>query len=227
MNPIVRNKGSRTWSGHWSCIGVLLFLLAACSKEDEGVTNPITALYAIPPEDTLKGMIGENTLLTNNRTWYIDGWLCITNEASLNIEPGTVLKVLKGSRKDVEGGLIITRGATMIANGTKYAPVIITASDTSIIYNRVKMGIMLLGKAPVAGALSVTEVFPGMNGSFAYGGQLPGDSSGVLQNLQIIYPYIRRDGLKAGLFLYGTGSRTIIKDINVRPVVTGIHMRLK
>lgn len=230
MSPGIGNKGFRRWSGPWCCItGTLLFLLAACSKEEDATAGPLSSLQAIPVGDTLKGIIGENILLTNNRTWYIDGWVYIANEASLSIEPGTLLKILKNERSGVSGGVIVTRGAKIIAPGTPYAPIVLTCNDTSVVYNVVRMGIILLGKAPVKQPLAVTGGFPDLNGSLAYGGLSASDSSGVLQHVRIIYPYTkyRQDSLRTGLFFLGTGNRTVIKDISVRPVITGVHIKLK
>jgi len=208
-----------------------ILLLSACSKED--TNTPVTSLQAIPVSDTLKGIIGENTLLTNNRTWYLDGWVYVTNEASLNIEPGTLLKVLNSGCRRVNGGLVITRGAKIIATGTSYAPVTMTCSDTTTICSAVKMGIMLLGKAPVKNALTITQGFDGINGSLAYGGQEPADSSGVLQHVKIVYPYthnrqtIHKDSLMVGLFSMGMGDRTVLKDIILRQVSPDIQMKLR
>jgi hypothetical protein len=208
-----------------------LCLFTACSKEE--ASAPVASLQAIPATDTLKGIIGENTLLTNSRTWYIDGWVYVTNEAVLSMEPGTLLKVLKNGQKNVDGGLIITRGAKIIAPGTQYAPIVLTCNDTALTYHAVKMGIALLGRSPVRAPLSLVNGFAGINGSLAYGGQLPEDSSGTLQHIQIIYPYIqhkqttRQDSLRAGLFLMGIGNKTVIKNITLRQVTPDIQIKLR
>ncbi len=231
MSTLIRNIMLRLWSGSFPIAGLLLFLFTACSKEE--ASTPITSLQAIPDTDTLKGIIGENTLLTNSRTWYIDGWVYVTNEAVLSIEPGTLLKVLKSGQRNVEGGLIVTRGAKIIAPGTQYAPIILTCNDTALTYHAVKMGIALLGRSPVGAPLSLVNGFAGINGSLAYGGQLPEDSSGTLQHVQIIYPYIqhkqtaRQDSLRAGLFLMGTGNKTVIKNITLRQVTPDIQIKLR
>ncbi|PWV50562.1 hypothetical protein [Chitinophaga sp. S165] len=231
MSTLVRNIGLRMGSGIAGIAGLLLLLFTACSKDD--ASSPIRSIQAIPAMDTLRGFIGENTLLTNSRTWYIDGWVYIANEAVLSIEPGTVLKVLKNDQKNIDGGLIITRGAKIIAPGTQYAPIIMTCNDTVITYHAVKMAIVLLGKSPVKAPLSVITGFGGLNGSLAYGGQLPDDSSGLLQHVKIIYPYIlhkqiaRQDSLRAGVFPMGTGSKTIIKNITLRQVTPDIQIKLR
>jgi hypothetical protein len=221
------------WSGVSGIAGLLLLLLTACSKDD--TSSPLAGLQAIPAVDTLKGIIGENTLLTNNRTWYIDGWVFVTNEATLSIEPGTVLKVLKDGEKNVEGGLVVTRGAKIIAPGTAYAPIILTCNDTLLTFNMVKMGVVLLGKSPVKAPLTIIEGFAGLSGSLAYGGKLRDDSSGILQHVHIIYPYTRhkavavQDSLRVstGLFMMGTGDRTVIKNVIRRQVTPDIQIKLR
>lgn len=215
-----------------SMIAVCIF--TACSK-DSDTSAPLRAVMVIPPSDTLKGIIGENTLLTNDRNWYIDSWVYVTNEASLHIEPGAVLKVLGNKNRSTElsGGIIVTRGAKIIAEGTKYAPIIITCDDTLRSYNPVKMGIVLVGRAPVVNPISIATEFPIDNGNLAYGGQLPDDSSGVLKYIQIIYPYAaaRYTGKAgthlSGLFLFGTGSKTVMRNIQLKQVDTGMRIQLK
>ncbi|MCF6405687.1 hypothetical protein L3C95_22475 [Chitinophaga filiformis] len=231
MSTLIRNMIIRLWSGSFPIAGLLLLLFTACSKED--ASTPVVSLQAIPATDTLRGIIGENTLLTNNRTWYIDGWVYIANEAVLSIEPGTLLKVLRNDQKNVDGGLIVTRGAKIVAPGTAYAPITLTCSDTLHTCNSVKMGVVLLGKSPVKVPLSIIKGFAGLNGSLAYGGKLPDDSSGVLHHVQIIYPYTRhrgiagQDSLRAGLFLMGTGDRTVIKNVIGRQVTPDIQIKLR
>lgn len=213
-----------------SVVAVCLF--TACSKEND-TSGPLRTVLAIPPSDTLKGIIGENTLLTNDRTWYIENWVYVTNEASLHMEPGTVLKVLTDRNKSTElnGGLIITKGAKLIAEGTKYAPVTVTCDDTLGSYDLVKMGIVIVGRAPVENPISIAKEFPVDNGNLAYGGQVPDDSSGALKHIQIVYPYARHTGKavvrKSGLFLFGTGSKTVLRDIQMRQVDTGMRIQLK
>jgi len=208
-----------------------VLLLSACSKED--ANTPVMSFQAIPVSDTLKGMIGENTLLTNNRTWYIDGWVYVANEATLSIEPGTLLKVLNSGYKRVNGGLVITRGAKIIAAGTSYAPVTMTCSDTMTICSAVKMGVVLLGKAPVKQVLPIAPGFDGINGGLIYGGKEVADSSGVLQHLKIIYPSTQHkqavpgDSLTVGLFPMGMGDRTVLKDITLRQITPAIQVKLK
>ncbi len=51
-----------------------------------------------------------------------DGYVYVTNNATLTIEPGTVIR---GTGK---GTLIITRGAKLIARGTKVEPIVFTSS---------------------------------------------------------------------------------------------------
>ncbi len=231
MSTLIRNIVLRMGAGISGIASLLLLLFTACSKDE--ASNPIASIQAIPAMDTLRGFIGENTLLTNSRTWYIDGWVYIANEAVLSIEPGTVLKVLKKGQKNIDGGLIITRGARIIAPGTQYAPIVLTCSDTLMTYQAVKMAVVLLGRSPEKAPLSIITGFGGLNGSLAYGGQQPDDSSGLLQHMQIIYPYIlhkqiaQQDSLRAGVFPMGTGSKTIIKNITLRQVTPNIQIKLR
>ena len=94
--------------------------ITACEKDDKISKAPHVVM--VPATDTLPAVIAENTLLTNTHTWFIKDWVYVTNEATLTIEPGAIIKIIR--KKDTNGGLLITRGAKIIARGLPDWPVL-------------------------------------------------------------------------------------------------------
>ncbi len=210
----------------------MVAVIASCKKDAElGPASAATNIQTVPYQDTLRGVITENTLLINNRTWYVDGLVYVSNEATLTIEQGTVIKVLTDKKQNpqpyLNGGLVITRGAKIMARGTAARPIRFTVTDSSDHNRNAWCGIMLLGRAPVktTAGMPGTLMLPSGNG-LAYGGAMPEDSSGVLQYIYFDYLNVPSNTLKnpqqkplpPGLILLGTGSSTIVKDVVMRPV---------
>lgn len=185
-------------------------MLAGCEKEPVAAAANV-GVQTIPLHDTLRKVIAENILLTNNHPWYIEGWVYVSNEATLHVEPGTVIKIitpLPAYGRESGGGLVITRGAKIVAEGLQHLPVVFRLNDTTC--STGWKGIILLGKAPQTGAGNVLENISSLTGStgLAYGGHEAEDSSGVMR-------HVRMEGLE--LLLRGIGSRTEIADITIQP----------
>jgi hypothetical protein len=95
-------------------------LLAACNDDGDGGTGPI---------DPGAAVIATN--ITTNRTLYADtlytlqGFIQVTNGATLTIQPGTVIQ---GDFATVGSALFITRGARIVAIGTAAEPIVFTSS---------------------------------------------------------------------------------------------------
>lgn len=78
------------------------------------------------PVQILTGLISENTTLKRT-TYLIMGTLYVTNNATLTIEPGTVLR----GDFNTNGTLVITKGSRLIAEGTETNPIVFTSSKGS------------------------------------------------------------------------------------------------
>ena len=63
---------------------------------------------------TVSGDISANTTWTSSNIYLLSGFVYVTNNAELTIEPGTVIK----GDKATKGSLIITRGSKIWADGT-------------------------------------------------------------------------------------------------------------
>ncbi|HEY9258234.1 hypothetical protein [Chitinophaga sp.] len=203
-------------------IGSLSVIAAGCKKNDEVtlVTSPDIKMEMIPVSDTIRHVIASHTLLTANHPWYIDGWVFVTNEATLRLEAGTIINVLPSAvnKKDGShsGGLIITRGAHLVATGTTTLPIQMNVGEAD---NNGASGIIVLGKAGVDKRNNLLDNPDALSlNHLSYGGAVSDDSSGIIQHLHINYYRIAGTGFLGGLLLLGTGSRTAIEDISLHPL---------
>ncbi len=183
-------------------------------------------------EVTVSGILDGNTTWTNNNIYILDGKVVVDNNATLNIEAGTVIKGEEGFETQASA-LIIDRGATLNANGTADAPIIFTSVEDDIQPGELVSpnltvddrglwgGVIVLGSAPCSFEGDVTEELiegiPPGSGFGLYGGNDPSDSSGSIQ-----YISIRHGGANIGegneingFTTGGVGSGTFIDNIEV------------
>jgi PKD repeat protein len=162
---------------------------------------------------TVSGDITANTTWTNNNIYMLTGgFVYVTNNATLTIEPGTIIK---GNAST----LVITRGAKLIADGTQTQPIVFTSFQT--VGNRAPGdwgGIILCGKAPIndpAGQRLAEGGIDAVKG--LYGGTDVNDNSGIIRYVRIEYAgiaYILNSETN-GLTMGGVGSGTIIDYVQV------------
>lgn len=226
----------------------LLSLVVACSEEDpvieyvtvvETVTETVTqteTVFVDPyAESTLEGTISENKTLDASKIWLLKGRVAVENGVTLTIQAGTIIKAASGTGADAST-LIIARGATLIADGTAEAPIVMTSVSDNIQVGGTYPssgpalnvdtrglwgGLLVLGNAPCSLSNDVTELqiegIPTSDTNGLYGGSDAEDSSGSLQ-----YISIRHGGAEIGegneingLTLGGVGSGTTINHIEV------------
>ncbi|WP_242204224.1 hypothetical protein [Aestuariivivens insulae] len=174
--------------------------------------------YYGEPTQILTGNITEDTKLYKRYTYLLLGSVFVVNNATLTIEPGTVII---GDFK-TNGSLTISKGAKIIADGLETDPIVFT-SGKSVKRAGDWGGIMILGDGP-------TNKFG--NGSIAafheqlesnnyintnYGGEnLEGDS-GILRYVRIEYAGKRTKaaGYYNGLLLAGVGNKTQVSNVMV------------
>jgi hypothetical protein len=146
----------------------------------------------------------------------------VNNNATLTIEPGTVIR---GNKAIAGSALVITKGAKLIANGTKNAPIVFTSSGG--VGNRAIGdwgGIVILGKAAnnlpanatagTAAGIGNIEGLPVSADSEYGGGATPNDNdnSGILKYVRIEfggYAY-QIDKEINGLTMGSVGRNTVI-----------------
>lgn len=163
----------------------------------------------------IAGNIDKDTKLVKRNTYQLVGVVYVTNNATLTIEPGTVIR---GDDKTC-GTLVVTNGAKIIAEGLETDPIVFT-SNKEISERRPGDwgGIIILGKAPIntLGGVHILpfNLEPMLN---HYGGSDAEDNSGILKYVRIEYSGRKLSALKElnGLSLAGVGRKTILSNIQV------------
>lgn len=176
---------------------------------------------------TLQGIISSNTTLTSNKTYFLKGYVYVRNNATLTIEPGTIIRcdVLSSAT------LIITRGSKLICNGTENAPIVFTSSEAagSRTYGDWG-GVVILGQAKINASGGVADVGAGINnanGDGLFGGNNDEDSSGSMSYTRIEFAGIQYQPDKEinGLNLAAVGSKTYFDHIELSYCGNdGIHL---
>jgi hypothetical protein len=190
--------GSTDWTAGWA------------NWDPQNTAYPAADII-INSSDTIKN----NTVWTSNHTYLLNGWIYVKNNATLTIEPGTVIR---GDYNN-KGALIIERGSKLIAEGTSSQPIIFTSNEAPGDRDYGDWGgVILCGRATIniPGGTSVIE---GGVGSIFGGGAAPddNDSSGVLRFVRIEFPGVAfvQDKEINGLTFGGVGRKTIVDNIQV------------
>jgi hypothetical protein len=147
----------------------------------------------------------------------------VANNATLTIEAGTEIRGIKGTGGAAGGGLIVTRGAKLIANGTPSNPILFTSNEA--VASRASgdwSGIVLLGKAPTnhPAAVRVEGITDNPPADATFGGptnNIANDNSGSLKYVRIEYAgyELSPDNELNGLTLAGVGNGTTLDYIEV------------
>ena len=188
-----------------------LILGTACSKSDStpnpgggGGTDTSSTLQ-------VRGVITTDQHWTKNKTYRLRGYVYVTNNATLTIDPGT--KIV--SNKDSAGVLVIYRTAKIQAVGTAAEPIVFTSNETSPKPGDLG-GVILAGLAKGNTNHSVIE--GGVDAAYSvFGGTNDGDNSGTLKYVRIEYAgkAVNPGDEVNGLSLYGVGSATTIDYVQI------------
>lgn len=208
----------------------LLILIASvglvatsCRKIEVDGTTTTTTTPTTPAENTiLEGRIITNITLKAGNTYKLRGLVYVTNGAIMTIEPGT--KIVGETGKN--GGLIITRGAKIIADGTADKPIVFT-SESATPQRGDWAGVIILGQAPnnssFNGVDGIGEIEGGVNNSDGLGlyglgmSSNVADNSGILRYVRIEYAgyAFLPDKEINGLTFGGVGNQTVIDYVQV------------
>jgi hypothetical protein len=206
--------------------------LVACKKNaneatpDRSLTAGISATCGAAGalgDSTISGVITSDLHLQVGLEYQLSGLVYVDAGATLTIEPGTRIVGLLGSGGGVGGGLVITRGAKIIADGLlpngDYCPIVFTSANWD---NSPQSGdwggVVILGKAPVNKTNPLIEGIGGTPPADAhYGGEICNDTSGILRYVRIEYAgyELSTDNELNGLTLGGVGCGTIIDHVEV------------
>lgn len=176
-----------------------------------------------------------DTTWSSDNVYHLSGFITVDG-ATLNIEPGTIIKAAAGTGTDASA-LIISRAATINAVGSPSASIIFTAEadpmdgswgpDEGSAWG----GLIILGNAPLNSdrnkeswteGTTITDTVEGIptflpEASRVFGGTDPEDSSGALSYVSVRFggSALAEDAEINGLTLGGVGRGTQIDHIEV------------
>ena len=165
------------------------------------------------PNQIITGTIAVDSKLYKKNVYLLMGNVYVTNKAKLTIEPGTVIIADAESK----ASLIITKGATIHAEGTETDPIVFTSSR-SIRKAGDWGGILLLGDAPINKFGNSASANFDLDAAFTtYGGSNSTSNSGILRYVRIEFAGAKVKGLGNfnALFLGGVGNQTSIENVMV------------
>jgi hypothetical protein len=184
----------------------------ACKKSD---SQPDPGPTPTPPDTAknidVRGIISADQHWTKDKTYRLRGYVYVSNNATLTIDPGT--KIV--SNKDSAGVLVIYRTAKILAQGTADEPVVFTSAEASPQPGDLG-GVVLVGQAK--GNTNHTVIEGGVDAQFSvFGGTNDADNSGVLKYVRIEYAgkAVNPGDEINGLSLYAVGSGTTIDYVQV------------
>lgn len=162
-------------------------------REFSGCPDFASAVDGLERACALNGVYNEDIVLTNETTWVLDGLVRVGNDnaqsSTLRIEPGTVL--VGGSSGTPY--LYISPGSKIIANGTPWAPIVLTSAldgfggDGSPSPGDLG-GLVVSGNAPANACPEAPyNCFSEFDQTQRFGGNEPHDSSGEISYFQIRY----------------------------------------
>lgn len=211
--------------------------------DSNGQTDDATLLFNINEQQSqirVTANITNNTTWTSDKVYVLGGRITVEAEATLAIEPGTIIKGEAGTGANATA-LLIARGGKIMAEGTEENPIIFTSVADEIQpedittgnfgspnldpdINGLWGGVIILGRAPISASNESGDIneiqiegIPTSDQNGLYGGNNPEDNSGIFK-----YVSIRHGGSNIGagneingLTLGGVGSGTTIEHIEV------------
>lgn len=207
-------------------LSLLLFgdLFAQQEKGIQGSENWLNFWTEFKPVDTdygeptqiLIGNISKDTKLYKKEIYLLLGDVFVTDSSTLSIEPGTLIL----ADYKTKASLTITKGATIIAEGTQTDPIVFT-TNRDVNKKGNWGGIFILGDAPVTSTGDELNLNFGLKASSdkntLYGGNTKESSSGIMRFVRIEYAGKRtkEHGYFNSLTLAGVGNYTILENIMV------------
>lgn len=171
------------------------------------------------PNQTISTNITANTTWTAGNVYLLQGQIYVKNNATLTIEPGTIImgdKAVQGS------GLFITKGAKLMAQGTVNNPIVFTSNQAVGSRSAGDWGgIILLGKGvnnQTNGIANIEGLAPTTDTEFGGGATSDNaDNSGKLTYVRIEFPgyAYQTDKEINGLTFGSVGSATEVNFVQV------------
>jgi hypothetical protein len=169
---------------------------------------------SIVPVVVVTANITANTSWTKDKRYLLKANIFVTNNATLTIEPGTIIF----GDKTAKGSLIIERGAKLMAQGTAAAPIIFTSSSPAGFRNYGDWGgLVLLGKAKnnQGANINIEGITAGTLGQ--YGGETADDNSGTITYVRVEFAGIAlsTDNELNGITFGSVGNKTVFNHVQV------------
>jgi hypothetical protein len=215
------NQAKATVTDGGVVTGVALGTATITAISQSDTTKQATCSVLVTPSTgqviTVSGDITADTKWYAAAKYMLSGFVYVKNNATLTIEPGTIIKGVSNTK----AALMIERGSKIMAIGTVEKPIVFTSDKPAGQRGYGDWGgLVLCGSAPTNKHDPTTGVGVAEGGiGSPYGGTNPTDNSGTLQYVRIEFPGI---GLTAtanseinGLTLYAVGSGTTIDHIQV------------
>ncbi|MGH2664948.1 hypothetical protein [Flavobacterium sp.] len=163
----------------------------------------------------ITGVISENTTLYKKNTYLLMGIVYLVNNATLTIEPGTVIR----GDFDTCGTLVVAKGAKIIAQGTETDPIVFTSNKNASERKPGDWGgLIIFGDAPINKFGGVGFLDFNLDSKYnMYGGLNPESDSGILKYVRIEFSGRKLNSLKElnGLSLAGVGAKTKIEYVQI------------
>jgi hypothetical protein len=192
-------------------VAALALGLSACGGDDGGSDTGNGGSGAGAEVVRVSGSIAASTTWTADKTYLLQGAVCVRSGATLTIQAGTKVVGEKASL----GTLVIDRGARIDAQGTETQPIVMT-SDRNV-GSRARGdwgGLILNGTAPINIPGGVKE---GEGDTGQFGGSNPADSSGVLRYVRVEFAGIEfsPDNELNGIAFQAVGAGTACDHLQV------------
>ena len=210
-----------------TAFGLSALALVACG--DDGTATPdVDAAITTIDAPTTGGTVILTNDITTNTTFTADKVYKIPRLKQLFVEPGATLTIEPGTV--IQGGqgavLVITRGAKIMAVGTKEQPIILTTDQPDGMKSGGYWGgLLILGAAPINNNVNSTppateatfEAFTSAIPEGKFGGTNAADNSGKLKYVHIEFAGFNfvADREFNNLTLCGIGSGTEIDYVQV------------
>jgi hypothetical protein len=174
--------------------------------------KPLTNDYPLTTR-ILPSVISSDFKLTSYETYLLVGEVYVTNNSTLFIEAGTVIR----ASAEEFSTLIITKGSKIVAQGLPNNPVVFTSSKSE----RERRpgdwgGIQILGNAPINTYGGLYKIESDLDASLVMaGGTNSHDSSGVLKNVRVEFAGKgkTKNLVYDAISLIGVGNATVVEAI--------------
>jgi hypothetical protein len=183
-----------------------IVMATACHKDDDNTVTPGSG-----GNSDVRGVITSDQHWTKDKIYRLRGYIYVTNNATITIDPGT--KIV--SNKDSAGVLVIYKGSKLMAQGSQNDPIVFTSNEATPAPGDFG-GVILVGNATGNGNHAVLE--GGVDAAYnKFGGSNDADNSGVLKYVRIEYAgkAVNPGDEVNGLSLYAVGSGTTIEYVQV------------